>query len=153
MGREASVLDAEILCAMAHQGIGNTTSALQSLEYVLIATRQQGIIRLLLDEGQPIRNLLKEAVKQGIVADYASYLLDIADTVQGVQHPADVLTEREIEVLGHIATGASNSDIAEALTLSIGTVKSHIHHIMSKLNAQNRTEAVSKARSLNILSN
>jgi len=37
------------------------------------------------------------------------------------------------------------------LSISVGTVKSHIHHIMNKLDAQNRTEAVSKARSLRIL--
>jgi LuxR family maltose regulon positive regulatory protein len=56
-------------------------------------------------------------------------------------------------VLTHIAVGASNQEIAEALVISLGTVKSHIHRLMNKLHAQNRTEAVSKARALNILSN
>jgi LuxR family maltose regulon positive regulatory protein len=81
--------------------------------------------------------------------DATAHLLAIAD--QAAQHPADALTEREIEVLAHIAAGASNQEIAEALVISLGTVKSHIHRLMNKLHAQNRTEAVSKARALHIL--
>jgi len=150
-GRAGNVMRAEVLRALIYQVDGDRDSALQALEGVLIPASQQGIMRLLLDEGQAVRDLLHEAVKQDIVADYAAHLLEIAAGMEHTQHPADVLTEREIEVLHHIAAGASNNDIAEALVLSVGTVKSHIHHIMNKLDAQNRTEAVSRARNLNIL--
>jgi ATP/maltotriose-dependent transcriptional regulator MalT len=61
------------------------------------------------------------------------------------------LSERELEVLRLIAGGASNHAIASALVISIGTVKSHINHILGKLAAVNRTEAVSRARSLGLL--
>ncbi len=150
-GRTENVMRAEVLRALAHHSNGDTASALQALERVLISASQQGIVRLVLDEGQPVRDILREAVKQDVAADYAAHLLDIAARTERTQHPADVLTEREIEVLRHIAAGASNNDIADALVVSVGTVKSHIHHIMNKLDAQNRTEAVSKARTLNIL--
>lgn len=61
------------------------------------------------------------------------------------------LSERELEVLGLVAKGKSNRQIAEELFLAVGTVKTHINHIMGKLDAQNRTEAVAKAQELGIL--
>ncbi len=151
-GRTWYVITGRMLQALAHRASGEVDQALTALEHALIVARPHGFVRLFLDEGQPMLALLREAVKRNVVTDYAAYLLDIAAQADTVQHPADVLTDREIEVLEHIAAGDSNNDIADALVLSIGTVKSHIHHIMTKLDAQNRTEAVSKARSLNILS-
>jgi LuxR family maltose regulon positive regulatory protein len=58
------------------------------------------------------------------------------------------LTERELEVLGLIAQGATNLEIAQRLVITVGTVKSHVNHILGKLNSQNRTEAVARARAL-----
>ena len=55
------------------------------------------------------------------------------------------LTEREIEVLRHIAGGNKNRDIAKLLFISEETVKVHIKHIMEKLNASDRTQAVAIA--------
>ncbi|UIJ63961.1 helix-turn-helix transcriptional regulator [Amycolatopsis acidiphila] len=53
------------------------------------------------------------------------------------------LTRREIEVLQHMAAGRSNGSIAETLVISPATVKSHVKHILRKLGAANRAEAVS----------
>jgi DNA-binding NarL/FixJ family response regulator len=59
------------------------------------------------------------------------------------EHLADEsLTEREIQVLGQIAGGNRNKDIAEKLFISEETVKVHIKHIMEKLGANDRTQAV-----------
>jgi DNA-binding NarL/FixJ family response regulator len=55
------------------------------------------------------------------------------------------LTEREIEVLRHIASGNRNKDIAQLLFISEETVKVHIKHIMEKLSASDRTQAVAIA--------
>jgi DNA-binding NarL/FixJ family response regulator len=57
----------------------------------------------------------------------------------------DALTEREIEVLSHIAGGNRNRDIAKRLFISEETVKVHIKHIMQKLDASDRTQAVAIA--------
>jgi DNA-binding NarL/FixJ family response regulator len=57
----------------------------------------------------------------------------------------EVLTEREIEVLNHIAQGNRNRGIAERLFISEETVKVHVKHIMEKLGASDRTEAVTIA--------
>jgi LuxR family maltose regulon positive regulatory protein len=61
------------------------------------------------------------------------------------------LSERELEVLRHIAAGQSNKKVMEELFLSLSTVKTHIRNIYSKLNVHSRTEAVIKARELNLL--
>ena len=55
-----------------------------------------------------------------------------------------LLTRRELEVLELMAAGASNAEIADRLVISVGTVKSHVKHILRKLRAANRAEAVSR---------
>ena len=61
------------------------------------------------------------------------------------------LSERELEVLGLVAAGMSNREIAEALVVTVGTVKRHLHNTYGKLGVRNRTQAVSLARELNLL--
>jgi NarL family two-component system response regulator LiaR len=56
--------------------------------------------------------------------------------------PVEALTSREQEVLKLIGQGASNHDIAERLFLSDGTVRTHVHHILDKLNLKNRNQAI-----------
>lgn len=65
--------------------------------------------------------------------------------------PPDPLTEREIEILGLLAGGYSNRELAEALHLAEGTVKNHISSILSKLGVRDRTRAVLKAVELGLL--
>jgi LuxR family maltose regulon positive regulatory protein len=61
------------------------------------------------------------------------------------------LSGRELEVLAHIASGATNQEIAQSMYLSLYTVKSHARNIYGKLGVKNRTEAVAKARLLGLL--
>ncbi|MEY2591244.1 MAG: LuxR family transcriptional regulator, regulator of acetate metabolism, partial [Acidimicrobiaceae bacterium] len=56
---------------------------------------------------------------------------------------AELLTRREMEVVRLLAAGKTNAAIAEQLVVTVGTVKSHVKHILHKLGAQNRAEAVS----------
>jgi LuxR family maltose regulon positive regulatory protein len=58
----------------------------------------------------------------------------------------ETLSDRELEILRYMATGATNQAIADQLFITVGTVKSHINHILGKLEARNRTEAVARAR-------
>ena len=64
--------------------------------------------------------------------------------------PAD-LSERELEVLALLASGRTNSEIAGDLFVAVGTVKSHVNNIYNKLEVKNRTEAVTRARELELL--
>jgi LuxR family maltose regulon positive regulatory protein len=61
------------------------------------------------------------------------------------------LSRRELEVLGLLAQGASNTEIAERLVIALNTVKRHISNIFEKLGVSNRTQAVAQARSLGLL--
>jgi LuxR family maltose regulon positive regulatory protein len=61
------------------------------------------------------------------------------------------LTGREVEVLGMLAAGRSNQAVARELVVSLDTVKKHVGHVLGKLGAANRTEAVARARQLGLI--
>ncbi len=61
------------------------------------------------------------------------------------------LTEREREVLWLLLAGASNREIARRLVLSVNTVKRHVYNLCGKLGVQSRTQAIARARTLNLL--
>ena len=73
----------------------------------------------------------KKRIPPAVAAQLAEHLSD------------EALTPREVEVLRHIADGNRNKDIAERLFISEETVKVHVKHVMEKLGASDRTEAVS----------
>ena len=73
------------------------------------------------------------------------------DSALSVPPLLDPLTERELEVLRLLAEGASNAIIAARLVVAVGTVKKHVYNVCSKLDAQNRTQAVARARALHLL--
>jgi DNA-binding CsgD family transcriptional regulator len=66
--------------------------------------------------------------------------------------PSEDLSERELEVLALLASGRTNSEIADDLFVAVGTVKSHVNNIYNKLEVRNRAEAVTRARELRLLS-
>ena len=76
-----------------------------------------------------------------------------ADAVAGgtPRRLSEPLSERELEVLALLASGRTNAEIAMDLYVAVGTVKSHSGNIYRKLEAANRTEAVSRAREMNLL--
>ena len=63
----------------------------------------------------------------------------------------DPLSEREMEILRLVATGASNKQIAEQLVIAEGTVKNHVTSILNKLDAKDRMQAVFRAQELRLL--
>jgi len=71
-----------------------------------------------------------------------------AAAVPGIVEP---LTRRELEVLGMLAAGQSNQAIAGRLVIALDTVKKHVSHVLGKLGAVNRTEAVARARELGLI--
>jgi two-component system, NarL family, response regulator DegU len=72
-------------------------------------------------------------------------------SAQGAGGPDEELSSREIEVLKLLTAGASNRDIADRLVLAEGTIKNHVSNILSKLHAENRTQAANLARERKII--
>jgi LuxR family maltose regulon positive regulatory protein len=65
--------------------------------------------------------------------------------------PLEPLTQREQEVLRLLAEGASNQQIAAALVIELSTAKKHVSNLLSKLGAESRTQAITRARTLSLL--
>jgi LuxR family maltose regulon positive regulatory protein len=61
------------------------------------------------------------------------------------------LSARELEVLGLLAAGHTNQEIAQELVVTVETVKSHVRHLYAKLQVANRTQAAARARELGLL--
>lgn len=70
---------------------------------------------------------------------------------QAIPPKPDLLSERELEILRLIAAGRSNQEIAGELVVAVGTVKTHVHNLFQKLEAESRTQAVARARELALL--
>jgi LuxR family maltose regulon positive regulatory protein len=127
-----------------------------ALERALSLAEPEGYVRTFVDEGEPMAQLLRRALSQGIAPEYAARLLDAFGEPAAPLPPAaqpliEPLTDRELEVLRLIAAGLSNREIAHQLVVAVSTVKTHINHIYGKLDAKSRTHAVAQARALDLL--
>jgi LuxR family transcriptional regulator, maltose regulon positive regulatory protein len=150
-----------LLEALTWQAAGDRSRAADALERALGAAQPEGYLRIF-DRGPLMIQMLAEAARQGHYQEYARRILNIITAPEftsqrdkgsqpAQEFPVESLSQRELEVLRLIAQGATNQEIAEKLVVTVGTVKSHINHILSKLGAHNRTEAAARARSLGLL--
>ena len=168
-GRNGSAIAILIQQALDLQAEGHDDSALEHLERAAALAEPEGYLRIFVDEGEPMRQLLAElqrrvnrdagkAQSSGTrrLLAYVDRLLATfsqPDTaaVRGPQGLPEPLTGREQEILRLMSEGLSNQEIAASLVVATSTVKSHINHLYGKLGAQRRTQAVSVARELGLL--
>ena len=151
--------------ALALAADGAEADALTALTEVLALACPRGYVRVFTDEGASMAALLGgliAAQRAGRVA--AEIPFGCLATVQRSflsAEPArdkqaaptrlvEALTARELEVLELMYAGKSNRAIAAELVVSIDTVKKHVSHILDKLGANNRTEAVRRGRELGL---
>jgi LuxR family maltose regulon positive regulatory protein len=149
MGRVIEVL---VLQALAWQVRGDTDQALIALEQALSLGEAEGYRRVFLDEGDALADLLAQCPQ----TDYRDQLLttfgrDISAEQRQPPQLSEPLTEREVQILRLIASGLSNQEIADQLFLTLSTVKWYTSMIYGKLGVRRRTEAVDRARALDIL--
>jgi LuxR family transcriptional regulator, maltose regulon positive regulatory protein len=160
-GLAQRVIELSLLEALAWQAEGDHPRAHAALQRALGAAQPEGYLRIF-DRGPLMTQMLAEAARQGDYQEYARRILKVIAAPEGFsqvdkgsrpaqEFPVDSLSRRELEVLQLIAQGATNQEIAQKLVVTVGTVKSHINHILSKLGAHNRTEAVALARNLGLL--
>lgn len=94
----------------------------------------------------------ESALEPSVAAKVVARFAELDDTVAPAPQPLVVpLTDRELEVVGLMAQGRSNREIAAALFLAEGTVKNHVTNVLAKLEARDRTQAALRARALGLL--
>ena len=91
-----------------------------------------------LEQGEPA---MSRRMTARIIEEFAK-----TEDTSHVDSELSKLSQRELEVLGYLATGASNREIAERMFLSENTVKHHVHSILQKLNLDSRRQAIQFAR-------
>ncbi len=169
-GRTASVIEIQALRALALAADGGEAAAVDALAQALMLGSPQGYVRVFADEGAPMAASVARLVAaqkadqaaRDIPLGYLAQLLRAfgrepaapgtgraaAAAVPGL---AEQLTAREREILALLAAGTPNPRIAEQLVVSLDTVKKHVSHVLGKLGAANRTEAVTRARQLGLI--
>jgi LuxR family maltose regulon positive regulatory protein len=162
---ELLMLQAEALHASAE-----VNQAIERLSRALSLAEPEGYIRLFVDEGAPIADLLVQMRRRSPAGQpgsthYREHLLALLGRAhdEDVSHEAhavagsgmyslsEPLSERELEVLRLIVAGYSNREIADQLVLAVSTVKWYVNVIYGKLQVESRTKAIARARELNIV--
>jgi LuxR family maltose regulon positive regulatory protein len=169
--RVGSVIEIQALRALALAARGDHASALSALTEALTLARRHGYVRVVADEGAPMRALLAQLPTARPGQQHAADRIDpghlatllracgpagaVPQRIRAAAAPpglAEPLTDRELEVLRLLAAGKSNQRIAHDLVVALDTVKKHVTHVLGKLGAANRTEAVARARELGLIS-
>jgi LuxR family maltose regulon positive regulatory protein len=164
-GRAGSAIEALALLGLVQRAQGDSSGALDSLRRSLALAEPEGYVRVYVDEGEPMAKLLLALARSDAASPMADYVGRLIAAFGGQERePPDVrptsrqrsplvepLSEREMEVLGLLAEGLTNPEIAQRLFIALPTVKSHTRNIYGKLGVHSRMQAVAQARALGIL--
>jgi LuxR family transcriptional regulator, maltose regulon positive regulatory protein len=148
-----------VLRALAKKAEEDWAGALADVLRALTIAAPRNYVRVFLDEARELGVLIErldmEQLRGSEAAPLARRLLRTmcAPDIQGGAPigMGEELTKRELSILKRLETGLSNKEIAEAIFVSEGTLKWHLHNVYGKLNVKNRTGAMTRARALGIL--
>jgi LuxR family maltose regulon positive regulatory protein len=146
-----------LVAAVASRRAGLTETAAELLQQALALAEPDNAYRVFLDAGQPARSAITVLVPPtSSSAGFASRILERFDTqlphAAGVPEQAAVqLTDSELAVLRFLPSHLTNQEIAEALFLSVNTVKTHLRAAYRKLGVTSRRAAIARARRLDLL--
>lgn len=154
--RKGSMIEILLTQALFQQAQGSQTQALSALKHALTLAEPEGYLQIFMDEGEAMRLLLEKQSSNPAhpLSGYVKRLLTSFAESASPQNPKhkmiESLTDRELGILRLVAEGYSNAEIGQRLHLALSTVKGHNLRIFNKLQAQNRTEAVVRARELGL---
>jgi LuxR family maltose regulon positive regulatory protein len=142
-----------VLQASAYQQQGDTPQALAALERAIAIAAPEESMRVFVAGGAPVAELLRRIAPRTIAPDFVQRLLAApgADEAAPASPLAEPLTDREAEVLHLLGAGYTNQAIADALFVTINTVKKHTNNIYGKLGVHSRTQAVVRAQEVGLL--
>jgi LuxR family maltose regulon positive regulatory protein len=175
--RMGSVIEILVLQALAHQAQGNIMPALVPLERALTLAEPEGYVRIFVDEGKPMAELLTRIEAKDGTLQVKEYILKLLSAFEMHKefHPfgstpveknptsllakqavspqplIEPLSERELEVLRLLRTDLNGPEIARELMVSLSTLRTHTQNIYAKLGVNNRRAAVRSAEELNLL--
>jgi LuxR family transcriptional regulator, maltose regulon positive regulatory protein len=167
--RAGSVIEIRLTQALVEQAQHNRPGALAALEHALALAESEGYLRTFVDEGDALKSLLLDFsatigqptnLNQHHLNGYVNQLLAAFPRPAALPHSklaqrqatmVEPISERELDVLQLIAQGLTNREIGERLCVTLSTVKGHNQRLFGKLQAQHRTEAVTRARELGLL--
>ncbi len=162
--RVGGLIGTGALRGLALASTGDEAGAVTALTGTLLLACPQGYVRVFADEGAPMAALLGRLIvgqragqaAAGVPFGYLARLQRAFTAGPPAPDPGpsgiiEPLTRRELEVLRMLAAGRSNQAIARELVVTLDTVKKHVGHVLGKLGAANRTEAVARARELSLI--
>jgi LuxR family maltose regulon positive regulatory protein len=173
VGNVAQQIQLLVLKGLAHTAQQEAEDAQAALGSALALAAPGEMIRPFLDAGalmaDPIARYIAERPPHDVLGRFGEQILQALEVTSAPEQPGalgqlpapaplralsgldEPLTPREHEILRMVAAGRTNQEIAETLVVSVGTVKTHLHHLYGKLDARDRTHAVARARELGVL--
>ena len=150
-GRTGTVMEVLVLQALVLRA--DPSRALVPLERALTLAEPEGYVRLFLDEGGPMEQLLEAAAKRDVAPSYARRLLGLLGSRDRPAQPGlvDPLSRRELDVLRLLATDLGGPEIAQHLVVSLNTVRTHTKSIYAKLGVTSRRAAVRRGEELDLM--
>jgi LuxR family maltose regulon positive regulatory protein len=148
-GRVRTRIEVMILMALFQRAENDIPVAVDWLSQALRLAAPEGFLRIFLDEGEALLDLLPKArqVAPELVDTILGNLQDESGKSPLDQLP-EPLSEQELRVLSLIVVGKTNREIADELVISVGTAKWHVHNILQKMGVKNRSQAIVRAREL-----
>lgn len=163
-GRSGSVIESLLLQALAHHARGDVHTAVLTLDRALQCARPEGYIRVFMDEGTPLVQLMRVAAERGLQTGAVGQALaglassepprvpDVAMRYSRVETALiEPLSPRELDVLRLLKTELSGPEIARELVIGLSTVRTYTKSLYSKLSVTNRRAAVERALELRLI--
>ena len=159
-GRMRRLAQIRAVTAIACFRTGDGLATLAAIVDAVEICRRQGALRTLIDEGEPLREVLlfgREKVpswrSRSEVAGFLDRIVGVRPSVDPARRSLSArprFSPKETEVARRLSEGLTNRDLSTALDMAPDTVKWHLKNIFSKLGVENRTQAVLRLREMGV---